>query len=191
MHQPDLIEIFITPLESRNFDYLITGSVASTFYGEPRLTHDIDLVIMLRISDIDAFISLFPASNFYCPPKEIIHIELSRRPFAHFNLVHHDSGYKADIYPFTGDPLHSWAFKNRRRIELDDEIKIWVAPPEYVILRKLQYFREGGSDKHLSDIKKMINSGALQIDSEVFQEWIEQLELQKEWQKALNLREFD
>jgi len=30
----------------------------------------------------------------------------------------------------------------------------YAAPPEYVILRKLQYFREGGSEKHLLDIKK-------------------------------------
>ena len=45
MQQPDLLDIFISPLNSGGIDYMITGSVASTLYGEPRLTSDIDLAL--------------------------------------------------------------------------------------------------------------------------------------------------
>lgn len=70
MQPHDLLSIFIVPLEQSGFDYMVTGSVATTLYGEPRMTHDVDLVLMLKISDINRFISCFPASAFYCPPGE-------------------------------------------------------------------------------------------------------------------------
>lgn len=54
------------------------------------------------------------------------------------------------------DPLHQWALKNRRRERLDAKTEIWIAPPEYVIIRKLEYFREGDSHKHLDDTRKML-----------------------------------
>jgi hypothetical protein len=187
MLQPDLLSIFIQPLEKSGIDYFITGSIASTLFGEPRLTHDIDLVISLNIPEIPKFIALFNEADFYCPPEEVIHIELSRKRFAHFNLIHHDTGYKADIYPFTGDPLHSWGFQHRQRLDFDDNLKMWVAPPEYVIIRKLQYFRDGGSDKHLSDISKMLQSELLEIDYETLRDFIRMYSLSAEFEKAKRL----
>lgn len=188
MHQPDLLSIFIDPLEKNGFDYFITGSIASTIFGEPRLTHDIDLVLTLQTNDIKKFISLFPSSHFYCPPEDIIRIELARKPFSHFNLIDHDSGYKADVYPYTGDPLHAWGFMNRQRIEINSEQNVWVAPPEYVIIRKLQYYREGGSEKHISDISKMLISDLVKIDYDILNEFIRVYDLQNQMEKVKSFR---
>jgi len=187
MLPPDLIDVFITPLEQIDIEYMITGSVASTIFGEPRLTHDIDIVLLLKVMDIKRFIDRFPSSNFYCPPAEVIRIELNRKNRAHFNLIHHETGYKADCYPYTGDPLHSWAFNKVKRVQMRPDLTINVAPPEYVILRKLQYFREGGSDKHISDIKKMILSSECNPDYDTIKFWINELHLEKEW-KILDVK---
>jgi hypothetical protein len=54
---------------------------------------------------------------------------------------------------------------NRRRLRVG-EAEISVAPPEYVILRKLEYFREGGSEKHLRDIRIMLETSGDEIDEE-------------------------
>ena len=156
MQPLELLTVFIGPLEAGQVAYFVTGSVASIFYGEPRLTHDVDIVVHLSKSDLQKFSSLFPGEQFYCPPDEVIAIETARRPFGHFNLIHHDSGFKADIYPDGDDSLHQWAFSRRKRIDLGSGNALWLAPPEYVILRKLEYFREGGSEKHLEDIRKML-----------------------------------
>lgn len=150
------LQLFIIPLEESEIGYFITGSTASIFYGEPRLTLDIDVVIHLSKNEIPKFTALFPIENFYCPPPDVIQIECGRRTHGHFNLIHPESGFKADIYPASEDPLHQWAFKNRRREQIAPELKIWIAPPEYVIIRKLEYFRQGDSQKHLDDIKKML-----------------------------------
>lgn len=37
------LEFLINPLEVQKIPYFVTGSIASIFYGEPRLTHDIDI----------------------------------------------------------------------------------------------------------------------------------------------------
>jgi hypothetical protein len=186
MQQRDLLDIFIAPLEAGKFEYMVTGSVAATFYGEPRLTHDIDLVLALKPDVIEPFLSQFPAEEFYCPPYEVVHLEMIRRTFAHFNLIHHDSGYKADIYPLSNDALHQWGFENRHRVTIKHNLELWLAPPEYVILRKLQYFREGGSQKHLSDIKKMLDQEESVISRSVIQEWVVQKNVLKEWEIAQN-----
>jgi len=52
MQQVNLFEIFILPLYKTRLDYFVTGSIAATIYGEPRLTHDIDIVIDLTQNDI-------------------------------------------------------------------------------------------------------------------------------------------
>mgnify|MGYP001618617233 CR=1 FL=1 len=141
MQPLELLTAFITPLEKSKIPYFVTGSIASIFYGEPRLTHDIDIVIHLSQADMLQFSSYFPLEQYYCPPEEVIQIEMKRRPFGHFNLIHHQSGLKADIYPDAEDTLHQWAFQKRKRIELGGDISLWLAPPEYVIIRKLEYFR--------------------------------------------------
>lgn len=156
MQPPELLGTFLQPLEENQINYFVTGSVASIFYGEPRLTHDIDIVIHLDQLSIVKMLSLFPLEEFYCPPEEVIQIECQRKPYGHFNLIHHKSGFKADIYTHTGDQLHQWAFSHRKRIELRPPVQTWLAPPEYIIIRKLEYFREGGSTKHLEDIRKML-----------------------------------
>ena len=169
MQSPDLLSVFILPLEKSGIPYFVTGSIAAIFYGEPRLTHDVDVVVHLSQKDLLKFSTFFPQEQFYCPPEEVIQIECRRRPFGHFNLIHHESGMKADIYPDAEDELHQWAFQNRNRVDLGEGLSLWLASPEYVIIRKLEYFREGGSEKHLEDIRKMLP----QVDGYLKKEFLE------------------
>jgi len=160
MPAPDPFAPFLDPLERLGLPYCVTGSVAASIYGEPRLTADIDVVLLLRAGDIAALRAAFPDSAYYVPPDETLRIELSRGLRGMFNLIHHASHFKADIYLAARDPLHAWALANRRRIRLDSG-EAWIAPPEYVILRKLEYFREGRQDKHLRDIRFILAATAV------------------------------
>jgi hypothetical protein len=58
-----------------------------------------------------------------------------------------------------------------------------VAPPEYVIVRKLEYYREGGSEKHLRDIRSMLAVSKDQIDQAAVDEWVQRLGLAEQWSK--------
>ena len=106
--------------------------------------------------------------------------EAARSEKGHFNLIHHDTGFKADVYLAGNDPLHAWAFTRRREIKIDDD-SIWIAPPEYVILRKLQFYQEGRSEKHLRDIDAMIERSADDMDEPLLMNKISELGLGEVW----------
>lgn len=169
---------FLEPLEALGLPYCITGSVAASVYGEPRLTADIDVVLLLKLGDVVALRAAFPQSAYYVPPVETMHLELVRDGRGHFNLIHHATQFKADIYLAARDPLHRWALQHRRRIELD-EGGAWIAPPEYVILRKLEFLREGAQDKHVRDIRFML--AASDVDRLFVEAQVTRLGLQVQW----------
>ena len=181
MQAPELYLMFIIPLNRMNIPYMVTGSAAAMIYGMPRLTNDIDLVVQLKLSDITNFIKEFSDERFYIPPEEIIQVEVNRRFRGHFNIIDHDTGFKADIYLMGQDDLHHWAILRKVEFEIAGE-KFWIAPPEYIILRKLEYYKEGGSTKHIDDIRNMIEVSGTKIDQTVLKEKIDNLGLQHEWQ---------
>jgi hypothetical protein len=163
---------------------MVTGSVASIAYGEPRLTHDIDLVAEFDRARIPELVAAFPPEEFYCPPEEVVVVESRRPQRGHFNLIHHPTGLKADIYTAGENPLHRWALAHRRRIEEAGE-PVWLAPPEYVIVRKLEYFREGGSEKHLRDVRGMLAVSKDLIDRPLLEHKLAEAGLQDEWRQVL------
>jgi hypothetical protein len=184
MQEHDLIQVFTGRLKKLSVPYMVTGAVAATIYGEPRLTHDIDLVIDLKLNDIEKFAEAFPLEEFYCPPLEVIRLETGRYQRGHFNLIHHETGFKADVYAAGRDPLQKWGLENRRAITIGQE-EVWLAPPEYVILRKLEYYREGGSEKHLRDIAGILEISRDDMDFAFLKSKVNNMSLQKEWEEAL------
>ena len=180
MPETDLILLFTRPLDAAGFSYFITGSMAGMVYGEPRLTMDVDLVLVLPEAGIKGLVRAFDEAQFYCPPVEVIVMELSRPSGGHFNVIHHETGFKADVYLSGNDPFHEWALSKRRGIKMGDDT-IWVAPPEYVIVRKLEYFREGGSEKHLRDIHAMIDRSPDDIDEDLLVRIIGERGLDEVW----------
>lgn len=180
MSETDLVLLYTRRLERAGFTYMITGSVAGVFYGEPRVTHDVDLVLALARSDTARIAELFPLDEFY-PPEEIIVQEVLRAQRGHFNLIHHESGFKADVYLANRDPFHKWALSERRLVEVDGE-PVHVAPLEYVIVRKLEFYREGGSEKHLRDIEGMLRVSRELIREDVLRRWLIARRVEETWE---------
>ena len=152
-------------------------------YGEPRVTHDIDFVVFLRAEEASRLAVIFPPPQFYVPTAAVILEEVARERRGQFNIIHADSGLKADFYTAGRDDLHAWAFRHARRYAIGENT-ITLAPPEYVILRKLEYHREGGSEKHLRDIRAMLAISGELLDRAAFQEWIAKLNLENEWRRV-------
>lgn len=180
--------LYTQRLNKLGLPYMVSGSVAAMYYGEPRLTHDIDIVLELRRGDIERFAAAFPGEAFYCPPTEVIRLEQAREERGHFNLIHHDTGFKADLYLARNDALHRWGLANTRVVTFRGE-RISLAPPEYVILRKLQFYREGESQKHLRDIHRMLLGLGEEWDRTTLLQFIASNGLAPEWNKALAVDE--
>lgn len=121
MQRPEPFLVFLKPLNNLEIPYMITGSTAAIIYGEPRLTHVIDIIVDLTPKNVDRFYNAFDSDKFYVPPKEVLHIEMARAYKGHCNLLHQETGFKADIYMKGKDRLHAWAFENRVPEKIDSE----------------------------------------------------------------------
>jgi hypothetical protein len=183
MHETNPFLIFTTRLHAIGVRYMITGSVAATFYGEPRLTNDVDIVAVISGEQAPALGDAFPLSEFYLPPEEVIRVESARALRGHFNIIHHSTGYKADIYLAGQDGLHQWGLGHVRKVEIDG-VFITLAPPEYVIVRKLEFFREGNSEKHIKDIRAIIDGVSQGIDHAVIDTFVSERGLSDIWNSA-------
>lgn len=179
MQVPDLIRPFIERLAALGLPYMVTGSTAGILYGEPRMTHDVDVVVDMKVTDVDSFVAAFSLEEFYCPPEDVLAIEVRRGQRGHCNLIHHASGFKADIY-LAFDELHRWGLAHRRTIDLDG-LAVSVAPVEYVIVRKLEYYAEGRSEKHLRDIRGMLATSGELVDRSQLARLIAERRLDGEW----------
>jgi hypothetical protein len=177
-----MIEVFrdvVARIEQVNINYLIVGSIASMVYGEPRLTRDLDLVLDIEAKDCNKFFSLFQQPEFYCPPMEILADEVRNR--GQFNLLHVPSGLKIDIVVKKVTAFDQSRFSRVRKTVLWENFTANVASVEDVIIKKLEFYREGGSEKHLRDIRGIQSN--TKLDLVYLEQWIAKLHLEEEWKK--------
>lgn len=182
MPAPDLFVIFTERLDRAGVPYIVTGSVASIVYGEPRVTLDIDLVVQIDVAGVETFMGVFPPKEFYVPPVETVKEEAGRSERGHFSLLHHETGFKADVYLPGSDSFQRWALENPRRIDFRGR-SLPIAPAEYVIVKKLEYYEEGGSEKHLRDIHAMMILSPAVIDRSIVERNLRSPNLRKLWEK--------
>jgi hypothetical protein len=183
---PDLFERLLRPLHQSGIAYMITGGLAAIIYGEPRLTNDVDLVLRLLPGDAERLVAAFPTERYYVPPVETIREEAGRPAHGHFNLLDLETSLRADVYCLGDDPLGAWAMARRHAVPIAGG-SVWVAPLEYVIVVKLRYYREAGSERHLRDIAAMRRISGEMIDQPALTGWITRLDLDAEWRKALEI----
>ena len=147
-------------LEGREVTYALVGSIATMSYGEPRATLDIDVVVALDMSGLDTLESLFP------PPEFYLSVDAARvavRSKSQFNVIHPASGMKVDFF-VAGDDIERSQLERRLRRALLPGLDAWCSPPEELVVKKLLYFQQGASDKHLRDIASMIRISPEGID---------------------------
>jgi hypothetical protein len=186
MPEVDPILLFVAQLNRLGMKYMVTGSVASIAYGEPRLTHDIDVVVELDKVQAGLLVLGFRAPDYYCPRIDVIRIELDRECGGHFSIIHEASGFKADIYPVGRDSWSAWGLTRSREFLLGG-IPMKLAPPEYVIVRKLEYFQEGGSEKHIRDIRSILRVSRDLLDCHELERWIHERHVEQGWQRVQEL----
>ena len=182
MEQTDLLKYVLDALETRAIPYMVVGSFASSTYGETRFTFDIDVVIELNERDVPGFVAAFPDSDFYRSPEAIR--DAIRQRFQ-FNVIHTASGNKIDFMLPRSDEWGRVQMARRRWVLLLPDREGFAAAPEDVILAKLWYFAEGGSDKHLRDIASMLRVSGSQIDRADVEAWACKLGLEEAWAAVL------
>ncbi|MEX2528587.1 MAG: nucleotidyl transferase AbiEii/AbiGii toxin family protein [Gemmatimonadota bacterium] len=160
MFATEFLTDLIQRLEGRDLTYALVGSIAAMSYGEPRATLDIDVVIVLDTSHLEVIESLFPAPEFYLSVDAVKEAVESK---SQFNVIHPASGMKVDFF-VAGDTVEKSQIERRLRCRLLPRLNAWCSPPEELVVKKLLYYQQGASDKHLRDITSMLRISPSQID---------------------------
>ncbi len=183
MEQSDLLEYLINAFEELGVRYLVTGSIASMFYGEPRFTNDIDIVAEIDEQHIPELMKLFPPNEFYLS-EDAIRDAIERRYL--FYIIHPTSGLKIDVNISKKTPFDESRFKRINRISPIEDVKGNFSSPEDVIIMKMRYYKKGGSDKHLRDIAAMLKISDDLIDRKYIEQWVKEFNLTEIWQTILD-----
>jgi len=182
----ELLKKIVDVFEDLQIPYLVTGAVASIAYGEPRLTNDIDIVADLKEDHVEGLLRAFPADDFYID-EEIVREAIQNH--GQFNIIHPSSGLKVDVMMKKNTPHDKIRFERIRRIYPMESYQASFAAPEDVIIKKMEYYKEGGSDKHLRDIAGILKISVESVDRNYIFEWAQRLGLLEIWdaiQKKLN-----
>jgi len=179
MEQHELLRHVVRCFEKQRIPYFITGAVAAIAYGEPRLTNDIDIVAEIVEDDIARLKSCYPEGEFYF--GEDAARDAVRRQFQ-FNIIHPGSGLKVDVIISKRDEFDKSRFLRARRLRPLEDTEANFASPEDVILKKMVFYKEGESEKHLRDIAGILKISGDMIDFSYIADWVKRLGVEDIWE---------
>ncbi|MBI5652030.1 MAG: hypothetical protein HZC40_16560 [Chloroflexi bacterium] len=152
----DLYLDILQTFERLAISYVVIGAFAGMSYGVTRLTADVDIVIDLNETHIQALARAYPLPRFYADPEQMRN---SIRLGIPFNIIDTSAGRKVDLIPLTMKPGYGFALRQRvrRAVPLKEKsFDAWFARPEDVIVGKLMAWNEGRSFKHEQDIRDIL-----------------------------------
>lgn len=180
----ELLKVVAGVCQQLGIRYVTVGSMATIAYGEPRFTNDIDIVLDLGPEQIDAFCAAFVAPEFYLSRTAV---ESAVHKRFQFNIIHTTSALKVDCILPANDFDFQQLGRGRPKRVADDFDAVFGAP-EDVILKKLEFYRLGGSDKHLRDIAGVLLVSGSAIDHAYVEKWAEKLGVTDLWNAVLEGR---
>lgn len=160
---------------------MISGSVASSFHGEPRATNDVDIVIGATPSQLHKFVQSL-GREYYVSAAAA---ENALQHNSMFNVVDIQTGWKADIIIRKPRPFSEEEFCRRRSVEMMGQ-KVWVLSPEDAIISKLEWSKDRESQRQLQDAVGVAFVQWDRLDLAYLQRWAKQLHIEELLQKVLD-----
>ena len=156
-------------LDSAGIAYMLTGSLAMSFYARPRMTRDIDLVVALEAAEAEQLIGALGA-DYHADAGAITAALRGARPW---NIIHLPSVVKIDLIPRKDTRYRRAEFERRRRVELAG-VPLWSVSVEDLILSKLEWSRESRSEQQRRDVGLLLEAP---LDRAYLDEWAARLDL--------------
>ena len=167
-------------LEQHDIPYMLTGSVAASYHGRPRATHDADVVIDPDAERLDALVEDLDAAGFYVDAAGA-RLAFERR--RQFNAIDIQSASKIDLIVRKDRPFSVTELARRQRIDLSFADGVAVVSPEDAILSKLEWAKSSGdSERQIRDAADVLemNPG---LDRAYIEQWAEALGVDALWRR--------
>jgi len=165
-------------LDAVGIPYMLTGSLASSMYGVPRATNDIDIVISPSRDQLFAFIQFMKRLGWYVTPFEEASKSLRRKTQS--NVIDFANAWKVDLI-FRKDRDFSTSEFDRRNAVNAESWRLTIATPEDVLLAKLEWAKIGGSEQPLVDAEGILRVQGNKLDIAYIEKWVEAPGLEEQW----------
>lgn len=159
----DIVLRVTAMLDELGVDYVLGGSIAASFFGEPRATADVDVAVRLPAEGARRFLAR-AAAEFYVP-RDAARVAISNHDS--FNMIATAVPFKVDVFVLGDGLLDRRQLDRRVLVELPNRGRsVWVTSVEDQVLRKLDWFRLGGesSDRQWRDIVGLLRISGDSID---------------------------
>ncbi len=172
MGELELLSVIVSALEQAEVPYMVTGSVASLLYGEPRATNDIDIVIDPSDAQLERLLTLI--SDSFLVSQRAVDDAFRRRSM--FNAIDMNTGEKIDLIVRKSRDYSTTEFDRRRR-DVVCGVPLSVVAPEDSILSKLEWAKAGESERQLRDAAGVLAAQGKALDWPYLEEWAGRLGL--------------
>jgi hypothetical protein len=174
----DTLRFVVQVLDSHAIEYMVTGSVASSLHGEPRATHDLDVVVAIRAEDAPVLLSHFERPQFYLDEHAILEAIAGM-----FNAINLEDGDKVDFWILTDDAFDASRFARRVTVDVFGT-SLKASSPEDTILAKLRWSKlSGGSEQAFIDALRVFEVQAHTLDRAYLVEWVKALGVMELWRR--------
>ena len=180
MNELDILKLIARRLNDAEIEYMLSGSTALAFYGKPRMTRDIDIVIMIPPGAVDRFVKLFEA-DFYIDRDMAVD---AIRNQSMFNIIHLETVIKVDFIIRKNQEYRILEFNKRKKMKLEDQ-EISVVSLEDLIISKLYWAKDSFSEMQIKDIVSLID---LDFDMDYVEKWCARLGLDLILRRVLDER---
>ena len=174
----DILRHVSEKLRSEGIAFMLTGSVAMSYYATPRMTRDIDLVVALANEHVEKIFRLF-GSDYYVS-LEAVTDAIRRKSM--FNIIHLESVIKVDFIVLSHSPFSQSAFERRSELNLGD-FQTSIISREDLILSKLLWARDSRSEIQFRDVQNLLTTSC---DLEYLRKWASQLKVNTDLERLLN-----
>lgn len=164
--QLSILKLVTGRLDDARIPYMVTGSIAGGHYGHPRMTRDIDLVVELTDADAPRLAAMLGPE--FAADVDIIRRSVSRGGL--FNVIHQDAIVKVDFVMRKDTPYRLEEFGRRRLVDVDGH-RLWMVSPEDLILSKLVWAKDSGSELQRRDVRGVLKVQGDALDSAYLERW--------------------
>ena len=177
----DILRDIAGRLESAGIPYMLTGSVAMSFYAQPRMTRDIDIVVAVHPRDAATIVQHLER-EYYISPEAV---EEAVASGGAFNAIHFESVIKVDFISLPDTPFAREEFGRRKYMVLGD-YRFAIVSQEDLILSKLLWGKDSASELQLRDVRNLLNGNC---DLDYIRSWAVRLGVTALLKKVLESHE--
>jgi hypothetical protein len=171
--QAEFLQDIVDALEQADVAYMVSGSISSTYYGRPRSTQDVDIVIEASAGNLHRLVGALQGKGYY------VDEEAAMEAISHttmFNVFDAASGYKADLIVRKARPFSVEEFSRRRSVDLLG-LSLFIVAPEDAVLSKLEWAKAGQSERQYADALGIAIVQGETLDWNYLRKWSTALEL--------------